>query len=267
MRPSSTTPVAEIVWTRYSAKAAPLRNAPSTRGPQHQSPQAADSSRGRANRSHNLRIWAIEPKTASPSNQRPNKSNQYVEIPRIRRNENSRRNPAIQAASRSTRTRPIGFRLRGTVEDRPADDAYGALIRAMSFCGTSLIPSAYARFGGRSTPDERVKSRAAGAAYLKGLAAQTPVSIGNGSWDVKHVLGTVDVEQDGSAYCTVPARQAVYFQLLDEKGYVIQTMRSGTTLMPGETFRLSNNGVTEWEVYGKDVGEQGASIARTLSRN
>ena len=34
-----------------------------------------------------------------------------------------------------------------------------------------------------------------------------------------------------------------------------------------ETFPLSDNGVTEWELYGKDVGEQGASIARTLSRN
>ena len=34
-----------------------------------------------------------------------------------------------------------------------------------------------------------------------------------------------------------------------------------------ETFPLGDNGVTEWEVYGKDVGEQGASIARTLSRN
>lgn len=34
-----------------------------------------------------------------------------------------------------------------------------------------------------------------------------------------------------------------------------------------ETFPLSDNGVTEREVYGKNVGEQGASIARTLSRN
>ena len=34
-----------------------------------------------------------------------------------------------------------------------------------------------------------------------------------------------------------------------------------------ETLPLGDNGVTEWEVYGKDVGEQGASIACTLSRN
>lgn len=34
-----------------------------------------------------------------------------------------------------------------------------------------------------------------------------------------------------------------------------------------KTFPLGDNGVTEWEVYGSEVGEQGASIARTLSRN
>jgi hypothetical protein len=34
----------------------------------------------------------------------------------------------------------------------------------------------------------------------------------------------------------VPARTPVYFQLIDKKGQVIQTMRSWSTLMPGETF-------------------------------
>ncbi|MDO4584987.1 MAG: hypothetical protein Q4D62_12890 [Planctomycetia bacterium] len=64
----------------------------------------------------------------------------------------------------------------------------------------------------------------------------TPVSINNGSWDVKHVLGTVDVDEDGSAFFEVPARTPVYFQMLDEKGYVVQTMRSWATLQPGEFF-------------------------------
>ena len=54
---------------------------------------------------------------------------------------------------------------------------------------------------------------------------QTPVSFNNGTWDVKHVLGEVDVEEDGSVAFKVPAR-AVYFQLLDEKGYCVQLMRS-----------------------------------------
>ncbi len=65
---------------------------------------------------------------------------------------------------------------------------------------------------------------------------QTPISFNNGSWDVKHVLGEVDVEEDGSAAFKVPARTPVYFQLLDEKGYCVQTMRSWSTLQGGERF-------------------------------
>lgn len=62
----------------------------------------------------------------------------------------------------------------------------------------------------------------------------TPVSIGNGSWDVKRVLGDAIVHEDGSALFTVPPRIPVYFQALDEKGRAIQTMRSWSTLQPGE---------------------------------
>ncbi len=62
----------------------------------------------------------------------------------------------------------------------------------------------------------------------------TPVSTGNGSWDPKIVLGEAKVYDDGSAFFSVPARTPVYFQALDEKGYAIQTMRSWTTLQPGE---------------------------------
>jgi hypothetical protein len=62
----------------------------------------------------------------------------------------------------------------------------------------------------------------------------TPVSIGNGSWDPKIVLGEAKVHDDGSAFFAVPARTPVYFQAIDEKGHAIQTMRSWTTLQPGE---------------------------------
>ena len=63
----------------------------------------------------------------------------------------------------------------------------------------------------------------------------TPVAIGNGSWDVKVVLGTAKVHPDGSAMFRVPARTPLYLQALDENNQVVQTMRSWTTLMPGET--------------------------------
>ncbi len=65
---------------------------------------------------------------------------------------------------------------------------------------------------------------------------QTPISMNNGAWDVKHVLGEVDIEKDGSCAFKVPARTPVYFQLLDKNGYCVQTMRSWSTLQGGETF-------------------------------
>ena len=50
----------------------------------------------------------------------------------------------------------------------------------------------------------------------------------------KRILGTIPVEADGSAYFECPADSFVYFQLLDQQGRMIQTMRSGTIIQPGE---------------------------------
>ena len=82
--------------------------------------------------------------------------------------------------------------------------------------------------------------RAAGVGnnYSTGAAGDalicTPVAIGNGSWDVKKVVGETPVQPDGSAFFRVPARTPVYFQALDHKGHAIQSMRSWSTLQPGE---------------------------------
>ena len=62
----------------------------------------------------------------------------------------------------------------------------------------------------------------------------TPIAVGNGCYDVKHVFGEADVEADGSCYFKCPARAPVYFQLIDKDGLCLQTMRSWTTPMPGE---------------------------------
>jgi hypothetical protein len=56
------------------------------------------------------------------------------------------------------------------------------------------------------------------------------------AWDVKVVLGEAPVYEDGSAAFEVPARTPVYFQAIDAQGHVVQTMRSWSTLMPGEVF-------------------------------
>jgi len=56
----------------------------------------------------------------------------------------------------------------------------------------------------------------------------------DGPWDVKRILGTVPVAEDGSAFFEVPANTPVAFQPLDSKGRALQLMRSWTTVMPGE---------------------------------
>lgn len=62
----------------------------------------------------------------------------------------------------------------------------------------------------------------------------TPIATNSGTYDVKVILGDAKVYEDGSACFQVPARAPVYFQLLDEKNHVVQTMRSWATLMPAE---------------------------------
>ena len=50
----------------------------------------------------------------------------------------------------------------------------------------------------------------------------------------KRIIGTVPVEKDGSVYFELPADTWVYFQLLDENGMMIQSMRSGVIAQSGE---------------------------------
>lgn len=57
----------------------------------------------------------------------------------------------------------------------------------------------------------------------------------DGPWDIKRILGEVDVEEDGSAMFTIPANTPVFVQPLDAEGKALQVMRSWFTGMPGET--------------------------------
>lgn len=54
------------------------------------------------------------------------------------------------------------------------------------------------------------------------------------NFENKRILSTVPVEADGSAFFEVPSDTYLYFQLLDEKGMMIQSMRSGTVAQSGE---------------------------------
>ena len=80
----------------------------------------------------------------------------------------------------------------------------------------------YHKTGGHSTPGlDRVES----------------------GWDVKRVLGTVDVESDGSCCFEMPANTPISLQPLDSDGAALQLMRSWVTGMPGE--RVSCTGCHE----------------------
>lgn len=66
-----------------------------------------------------------------------------------------------------------------------------------------------------------------------GQGVEAPAMAWN-DFNAKRILGTAPVEPDGSAYVEVPADSFVYFQLLDGHGAMVQSMRSGTIIRPGE---------------------------------
>lgn len=55
------------------------------------------------------------------------------------------------------------------------------------------------------------------------------------SFENKRILGIVPVEEDGSAHFSCPSNTFVFFQLLDKNKMMVQSMRSGTIVQPGES--------------------------------
>jgi len=60
-------------------------------------------------------------------------------------------------------------------------------------------------------------------------------TLGMSTWSPARVIGTVPVEEDGSAYFKVPSDVPVYFQALDENKLEVRRMRSFITFGKGET--------------------------------
>jgi hypothetical protein len=56
-----------------------------------------------------------------------------------------------------------------------------------------------------------------------------------GSFTLERVLGTVPVEEDGSAYIELPALRSFFFVALDENDLSVKRMQSFLSVMPGET--------------------------------
>jgi hypothetical protein len=56
----------------------------------------------------------------------------------------------------------------------------------------------------------------------------------SGTFTLEHILGTVPVEPDGSAYFQVPALRSVFFVALDANDLAVKRMQSFVTVQPGE---------------------------------
>jgi hypothetical protein len=60
-----------------------------------------------------------------------------------------------------------------------------------------------------------------------------PLSL-DGTFTLPRILGTVPVEEDGSAYIELPALRSLFFVALDENDKSVKRMQSFLTVMPGE---------------------------------
>jgi hypothetical protein len=70
--------------------------------------------------------------------------------------------------------------------------------------------------------------------HTGGYAWNISPTIGRGTFYVRRLIGTVPVEDDGSAYFSAPALRDISFNVLDAEGRVIQKMGSSTHIMPAE---------------------------------
>lgn len=103
---------------------------------------------------------------------------------------------------------------------------------------TVHVANIYSGPGLRGVPGGTVKRLRIFAYHFNYEKTGGPDSVGLGrvesSWDVKRILGTVEVEADGSTCFEIPANTPVSLQPLDADGAALQLMRSWLVGMPGE---------------------------------
>ena len=100
---------------------------------------------------------------------------------------------------------------------------------------TVYIADVYAGPGLRDFPRGTIKQLRVGTHHFRYAGnGDTRASSLEGGWDVKKILGTVPVYDDGSCLFRVPANTPIFVQPLDAEGKAQQLMRSWFTAMPGE---------------------------------
>ncbi|MCE5218272.1 discoidin domain-containing protein [bacterium] len=131
------------------------------------------------------------------------------------------RDPTISIESAApVQTSPTGFRYPAPRDDQPS---WGRMMLLNVYDSVAALPAV------------RVKwLRLVQILPKTTYAADDPKMSVARQISARAVIGTVPVEEDGSANFVAPARVPLYFQALDEKGMAVQTMRSLAYLQPGE---------------------------------
>jgi len=97
------------------------------------------------------------------------------------------------------------------------------------------------------TPRKTDEGWLAGHAYEAGNMVHAGYGQEAGRVITRAVLGTVPVEDDGSAYFEAPVGKEFYFQAIDDRGLAIQSMRSGTYVHPGEHLSCAGCHEDKWK--------------------
>ncbi|MCF7847630.1 MAG: SUMF1/EgtB/PvdO family nonheme iron enzyme [Kiritimatiellales bacterium] len=100
---------------------------------------------------------------------------------------------------------------------------------------TVFISDVYSGPGLKNVPRGKVKALRLHSFYFahQGVGGHNSVGVEAG-WDVKRIHGTVPVEDDGSAFFTIPANTPMAILPVDENGAALQLMRTWFVGMPGE---------------------------------
>ena len=101
--------------------------------------------------------------------------------------------------------------------------------------GTVILSDVYAGPGLKDVPRGTVKNLRLYAFHYGYWRVAGHINVGiDGPWDVRRILGTVPVYEDGSAHFKVPANTPIAIQPLNERGEALAVMRSWFVTMPGE---------------------------------
>jgi len=101
--------------------------------------------------------------------------------------------------------------------------------------GVIYLHDVYAGPGLKGVPRGTIKALRILAYHFGYLDLAGPDKVGyGGPWEVMRILGTVPLDEDGSAVFRAPANSPIAVQALDAEGKAVQLMRSWLTLMPGE---------------------------------